>query len=134
MSKFTIKGDKELIRKLDKLAKKDIKKAIRKGSRAGAKVVQREAKSIAPKDSGQLAKSIKVRSLKRSRSTIGTTASNAFRGTEQFYGAFQEYGYTSRGGNKIEGKGFMKQASDNVGEKALRVMIDEMKQVIQDIG
>jgi len=89
----TLKGYKKLDKKLEKLASKDRKKAMRKGARASAKIVQKKAKQLAPKASGELRKSIKVRSLKRSRRWVGARVVSDLQhtwpqesGTEHFKG------------------------------------------------
>lgn len=82
-------GSAELNAKLATLKSAKAKQAIRKASRAALRPVAAEAKSNAPRRTGQLAKSVKVRSLRRSRSRVGSqvTASGTL------YGAPQEYGW-----------------------------------------
>ena len=101
MPKATIvlTGDKKLNRKLAKLAGKDAKKVIRKAIRPALKPIQKQAKQNVRKHrkSGQLEKSIKTRSIKRTRRGIGArvttgTASTDFSG-ETYYGAFVEFGH-----------------------------------------
>lgn len=74
------------------------KKATRKALRAAAKVVQKEAQRIAPKKTGALSRSIKVRARKvrrrRDKGTIGmkaTVGKGWFKG-DTFYAAFLEFG------------------------------------------
>ena len=69
--KWTIQGDKELIRKLQGLKKTKLKAALRKASRAGCKIVQPVAKSMAPVRTGKMASVVKVRALKRSKKWTG---------------------------------------------------------------
>jgi HK97 gp10 family phage protein len=64
-------GDKALQRKLKGLEDKMQKKIVRKALREGGKIVLREAKNRAPKDTGSLRASLKLRSLKRSKKRIG---------------------------------------------------------------
>lgn len=104
---FTIVGDDRLLRKLDRIAKKDARAAIRKGTRAGAKIVTARTKALAPvsgsrqtgkktKKGGTLRRAIRTRSAKRSRVFIGSVTrlgAGFFKG-ETFYGAFQEFGWT----------------------------------------
>jgi HK97 gp10 family phage protein len=72
-------------------AQKEVRKAVRRGSRAGAKIVQAEAKRNAPVDTGALVAGIKVRSIKRSRRYIGTNCTIRVKGGVKYAG-FQEYG------------------------------------------
>lgn len=99
-------GDRELIRKLRHLETVVARKAIRKGLRAGAKIITAEARRQAPVgESRKLRRAIKTRAAKRSRRYIGVVTqlgAGDFMG-ETFYGAFQEFGWhigKRRGGKK----------------------------------
>ncbi|WP_425399659.1 HK97-gp10 family putative phage morphogenesis protein [Aeoliella sp.] len=72
--RFDLQGDKKLIKKLEKLAAAEQKKAIRKASRAGNKILLQASKKEAKKskDTGAFLKSLKVRSIPRSRVWVGT--------------------------------------------------------------
>lgn len=86
MIKIEIRGDRELARKFDRLSKTSQKKtALRKGARAAAKIIQKEAKQLAPKDTGLLRNSIKVRSLKRSRVWVGARVISKFKDEQGAY-------------------------------------------------
>jgi HK97 gp10 family phage protein len=92
-----VTGSEELNRKLADLKGSKAKQAIRKASREALRPVAAAAKANAPRRTGLLAQSIKVRALKRSRVRVGSqvTANGAnkkFNG-RQFYGGFQEYGW-----------------------------------------
>jgi hypothetical protein len=92
-----VTGSEELNRKLADLKGSKAKQAIRKSSRTALRPVAEAAKSNAPRRSGRLAKSIKVRALERSRSRVGSRVTssgsdNQFKG-RTFYGGFQEYGW-----------------------------------------
>ncbi len=111
MVRLRLVRDKALIKKLLALPKKVAVPAIRKGTRAGAKVILPTARNNAPRLSGKLRKSIKVRAIKRSRQFIGarvtTSASgNLFTG-ETYYGGFHEYGTA-----KLTAKEFLQRAVD----------------------
>ena len=82
-----VSGVEALIAKLQTLKKTQAKKAINKGARAGAKIVQAVAVRNAPYKSGNLQRNIKVRAMKRSRVWTGVTDTLSI-----FYGAFQELG------------------------------------------
>lgn len=90
-------GSEELNRKLLELTSKQAKEAIRKSARPALAPTLAAAKANAPKKSGRLQRSIKIRAIKRSRSRVGarvTTAKtdNQFSG-RTFYAAFQEWGW-----------------------------------------
>src|SRR5438132_1009826 len=82
-----VTGAKELMAKLEKLDKVTAKRALRKGTRAGAKQIAATARTIAPRRTGALASTIKVRALKRSRKAVGTRVDLTIR-----YGSFVELG------------------------------------------
>lgn len=96
ITRVKITGAAELQKKLrglpDKVAKKHIRAALRKG----AKIIRDEARRLAPKDTGHLVDSIKVRAAKRmKRGSFGIqviTGAGDFAGDE-FYASFYEYGY-----------------------------------------
>lgn len=69
---IVITGTKELVAKLGNLKKNVAKNAIRKGSRAGCKILAAAIKDSAPALTGALKRSVKVRSTPRSRVTVGT--------------------------------------------------------------
>lgn len=119
---ITLSGDKKLKRKLKGLRTK-IKGAVRKGSRAGAKIIQQEAKNNAPKDTGKLKKAIKVRALPRSRVYIG--AQVIIQNTP--YAGPVEYGT-----EKMEATEFYKRAVDTVGDIALEQTANIIAQEIRN--
>lgn len=89
-----ITGVEEIDRKLSRFEQSVQKKAIRKATREASKVILEEAKTLVPVDTGALRKSLRVRSLKRSRVKQGhqvQTGEGFFKG-ETFYGGFVEYG------------------------------------------
>ena len=129
----SITGDKELMKKLERLEKRTTKAAIRKGTCKGAKIVQQATKSTVPVKSGALKRAIKVRSLKASKGTIGTRCTISMPGDSKanwFYGSFQEYGWTTVNGRKIAGKNFMKTASNQAAPRALDTVLATIKDEI----
>ncbi len=98
--RVTISGTEELTALLKAFPTKIANKAVRKGTRAGVKVIARTAKRFAPRRTGLLARSMKVRAMKRRRGRIGavilTGKAGAFKG-DTFYGAFQEFGWVAGG-------------------------------------
>jgi HK97 gp10 family phage protein len=113
-----LRGVKELTAALNKLEKNTRLKIMRRVSRQGSKEIQAEAVRTAPRLSGQTAKAIKVRAGKRRKGRLSylvTIGSKNFVGN-QFYGAFQEFGWFS-GSRKLgrnrkynQGTQFMRKA------------------------
>src|SRR5438045_385111 len=104
MPNYTITGVKEIDRALRSLPAKIAKKVIRQAMRTALKPVKDEVKLIAPKRSGNLAKSIKLKAGTRSRTKIRLNVSigdRDFTG-KTFYGAMVELGTV-----KMEGQHFM---------------------------
>ena len=126
MSQYLI-GEEALRKKLDGLKKTDAKAALRKGTRAGCKVIQKRGQELAPKRTKRLARNIRVRALPRSKKWVGTMVRGTNYKGDEFYGAFQEFGW--RHGprklgdkrKKIEGKHFMERAVKEVGPQAIDV-------------
>ena len=125
----TIAGTRELAKLLKSLPENEVKKAIRKGTRAGSKVIARVAARRAPRKTGALARSIKVRAMKRRRNRVGTVvvAGNKTFTGDTFYGGFQEFGWhigkrrTSNGtGSRRfrEGEHFFERAARDKGRTA----------------
>jgi len=138
---ITLKGDRELIRKLNRLSKSQIGRAIRPGLRAGQKIITAQARRNAPGDTGTLRRNIKTKSVKRRRNQIGirTTVGEGWYTGETFYGAFQEFGYSAgkRGGENrtpIEGKHFLEEAAKSVGPIAAKVMIARITHNIEQMA
>lgn len=61
MIAFTIEGDKRLLKKLERLKKSAQKKIIRRGVTAAVRPIRMQAKSDAPKETGQLKKKLTVK-------------------------------------------------------------------------
>src|SRR5947209_824243 len=64
-------GTDRLIGKLRRLKGAEAKAVLRKGCRAGAKVMAAAIKKSLPRRSGRAQKSVKVRAMKRSRKRVG---------------------------------------------------------------
>ena len=92
-----VTGVPELDAKLKELKGPKAKEAVRKSTREALRPVADQVKATAPRRTGRLSRSVKVRSLKRSRVRVGSrvtvsgTASN-FKG-RGFYGGFIEFGW-----------------------------------------
>jgi HK97 gp10 family phage protein len=138
-------GEKEVFEKLKNFVPKLAKKAIRQGLRAAAKLVQKSAKSKAPKKSGALQKAIKVRSAKARKGQIGIKVGIGkywFKGDE-FYGGFQEFGWhlgrrksRSRGASDArpfhEGQHFIEGAYADTKEAAKETIIQTIQKGIEE--
>ena len=96
---FVITGVKELDAKLASFEPKLRTKIMRSATREAAKYVAADARRLAPHDTGELEKSIKVRARPRSRSnknSVGhgiTGGSNFFAEGMPFYAKFMELGW-----------------------------------------
>lgn len=95
--RITINGDKQVAELLHTIEQKKVKPALRKGTRAAAKVVSEKVKALAPTDEGDYRKSIKVRAQKRSRRNkhvVGhrVISSSEWMNEETFYGNHLEFG------------------------------------------
>lgn len=106
---------KKAVQKSIKKLGKDFKKPVRKGLRISAKIFQKEMKVLAPKDTKQLTKSIKVRSGKRSRKLLAVNAVSFLNTKEGYYGAFHELGT-----KHITAKSFIRKAYANKHKEALK--------------
>lgn len=143
MVKVEVRNIKRLQRKLDRLSGAEAKKSLRKGTREASKVIQRTAKSLAPRRTGRLRGAIRVRALRRSRKKrVGSqvlVGEGFFRGAT-FYGAFQEFGWKTRQGRTqgtrrtIPGKHFMEQAAKRKKDAALRRFLVETNKMIRSIA
>lgn len=74
-NKNIVTGVKELDRQLHQLIPRLQKKALRPALRESSKILQRRMKANAPKDKGKTVRSIKIRSMKRSRVRMGVGVS-----------------------------------------------------------
>ena len=132
---MVLTGDAELNRKLKKLSGKEAKKVVRKSLRPALKPVLQEARGNAPKDTNNLSKNIKIKSIPRSRTYIGARVTSGSKkakpGNENsgdaFYGAFLEYGTKPRATKLGASRGrikpirYMKKAADKKREHAMRI-------------
>lgn len=149
---IAVEGDKVLENMLNRLETNLKKKALRKATRESARVVQAHAKALAPVDSGQLKKAIRVRSKRRSRKpTIGHqvwVGDKWFKG-DQFYAAFVEFGtkerFTkttgrartrteqSRPRGKMKPRPFLRPAAMRSKAQAIKLFRDALERAVKDI-
>lgn len=134
-----LEGAKELYRKLRDLPAKFARKILSKALRAGAKVVQAAAKKLAPKLSGLLRRSIKVRATKRKKGRVGFvvgTSAGDYKG-KSFYGAFLEWGHrlgSRKLGSKrrkVKPKPYAGPALKQTANEAVRVIGEEINKGLE---
>jgi len=113
-------GEEQAITALEDFSKKKLRAAIRKGSRAGCKVIQAQARQTAPHRTGALAAGMKVRALPRSRKYVGTQVTLGV-----YYAAFIEYGLKNR---HLVARHYMKNAANQEKVSALNTARDVIKQ------
>ena len=97
---FEITGLKKLDKALEKLEKKDLNKIVKKGLKAGMKIIQKQVKQNMPVDSGDAKKNIVVRATPRKFMKKGETGQWCGNTREkflaktsrEFYLPFIEYG------------------------------------------
>jgi HK97 gp10 family phage protein len=139
--RIKLEGGAELERKLKAIDAKLAKSIVKKALRAGAKVVLKAAKAKAPRKSGLLVKSLKVRSAKAKKGAVRMavqTREGDFKG-ETFYAAFTEFGH--RIGNRklgnarkvVEAKPFLGPAFDASKDEAARAITETIKQGLSDL-
>ena len=125
---FVILGAEEISESLKKVEVKTQKKILRKSMRKALKPVQDAAKTNAPSRTGELKKSIKIRSLPRSRVRFGVQVIAKEPGFENWYAKWQEYG-TKTG---IRPKSYFTKAYANKGEVASKTAQQEILKGIMD--
>lgn len=128
-------GGRELERLLAALPGRVAGRISRDALRAGAKIIQAADAAAAPKRTGQLARTIKVRSARRrgGRSAMLVQTGKGFFKGDTFYGAFQEMGWRagkrSLGSSRreIPGKHFMLEGFLRARAQAVEVVADRIK-------
>lgn len=133
---IVLTGDAGVNAMLRTLAGPQAKKVIRTAARKALKPVAAAARTLAPRDTGALAKAVKIRALKRSRSRTGarvTIGAGEFIG-KTFYGGFQEWGWTTKSGRKVAGLRFLREAADTQKSNALMIYRNEIRQEITKLA
>jgi len=117
-AEFEMTGLDAFQKKLMGMEKNLQRKVVRDAMREEMKDFQKDAKTLAPKDEGQIKKNIKVRASKRSRKSIGINVSlHKDKFKDNFYGAFQEFGTS-----KIKPQGFLRKSFDQNVESSTKTM------------
>jgi len=142
-----VKGLREVQEKLKELQKKTSNKLTKKALRAGAKIVQAEAKADAPSISGTIKKSIKVRAGKRRKGSLSIVVGIGkkwFAGP-MFYAAFVLLGHKigKRSGSHrkkdpndkrkaVPPHNFLKDAYERTKNRALDTMISTLSESVEN--
>lgn len=136
MARFDISllGDAELARKLQALPEKLERKVIRQAIRKGGQPILRTAKANANRLTGAMAKSIKLRAMKRKRGRIGVRIQTGTRlelgigaDDRHYYPAIVEFG---DGGVRPPFR-FMRRALDSNKNASMTTMRDEIARGIE---
>lgn len=133
MADVSIAGLPELQANLASLPERVQRKVLGPALREGGQVILKRTRQNAPRLSGDLAKSYKLRAAKRSRKNKSvtlqiTTGKTLFSG-KTFYGGFIEYGTA-----KMRGRHFMAQAFTQVAGTANTVAVTRIKEGIEREG
>lgn len=132
-----IPGLPDLLKKIHTVGNpKIVNKALRKGLRAGTKVIAKEAKANAPvhegpyppnrkdREPGTLKAAVKVRAIKRTRKGPGYRVTD-YTGPN-YYGAYQEYGTRYR-----RAKPYLRPAFDNNKDIAIGMLRTAIKDAVE---
>jgi HK97 gp10 family phage protein len=129
--KFKVTGVDKVVRKLRQFEPKVQRQAVSKATRAGAKLIQAEAKANVPVDTGALKEAIKVRAPKKRKkgkvATLVQVGAGDFKG-DTFYGGMIEFGTS-----KMTARPFMTPAFETKGAEARDVAIAELGRAIDQI-
>jgi HK97 gp10 family phage protein len=136
---IVLTGDAVLNKKLTYLKGANVKKAIRKASRAALKPLAAATKTAAPRRTGQLRRSIKVKALRRTRKSVGarvTTERGYYAGLgEAFYAKFIEWGWKTAGGRTaVSGRHMMKKTAKAKQSSVLADYRGRLKKLIMHIA
>lgn len=112
-----VKGNKEVKAAMKSVSKK-LRASIRKGSRAGCRLILAQAKELAPEKTGALQRAMKVKAIPRSRRFIGTMVR-----MEVFYGAFVDLGT-----KHIKARNFMRGAAKDEKMPAINTLCNAIRE------
>jgi HK97 gp10 family phage protein len=151
---ITVEGLDDVIDALKALEGPTGLKIVRSSLRPGAKLMQQQAKADAPKRTGKLANSIKVKSGGTRKGVVKvlvvTSENDSLYRGETFYGAFQEFGYNKvpytlvdgkiRSQPKgtepltpVEGRHFLQHAAEQQGQAAVDAFTEEAGKRIEKL-
>lgn len=127
MSSLTIKGLDETVQALRNLGRRELTRIVRKGLRAGARVIREAERSEAPKRTGKLAKSVAVKASRAPKGIIDVSVSprtSAFP-ADKYYPAYVIAGHkVGKHGVKVEANDFPGRAFDSTAAAAAQAAID----------
>lgn len=140
MAQNNITGVRELNALLDRVGRAPAK-ALTKATKKGARIMLNEVKSNAPKDTGLLKKSMKLKAEKR---RVGKKVYQIMykgeglvkisgNGNRSFYPVSQEYGWKLLNGNKVQGKFFQRKAFQRKKQEVERTVVTELTNAIREI-
>lgn len=143
-------GDVQLKKKLQTLSRIQKRKAVRVASRQSAKPLLQRTKELAPKRTGVLKQSIKLRASRKSRVRVGVNiiirkkdwqkyadkkvAKGKIKASsvKRYYASFVEFGLNKR---HYEGRHFMKRAAEVMGRTVVkdfrRRLINEIRNIVR---
>ena len=137
---MSLKGVSDLSKKLEGIAPIVSRKILAKSLRAAANVVKPQAVAMAPRNTGVLRASIKVRASSRQQRDKAyvfiQTKAGDYKG-KAFYGAFQEYGTNVRyhesgkGVGRVGSQSYFRDAFDMKEAEAHRVLRDTLASEIE---
>ncbi len=127
---FKVQGLAELVRNLEAMPEVIRNKAVGKGTKEGAKIIQQAAISLAPEDSGRLKQNIVVRERKDTifdseHQVVIRAQGKADNPRNSFYAYFLEYGTS-----KMAAKPFMRPAFEQNKESAVATMAGYIKEAV----
>ena len=141
MATNNITGIRELQQMLER-GRRAPAKVLTVASKKGANIVRQAAKADAPKDTGKLKRSIKLKAEKRivgkkiyQIKFIGDNLAKISQsGNRSFYPASQEYGWKKKDGSKHPGKHFMKHAIQLNKGTIEQTIINELTNSLRALG
>lgn len=139
----TITGIDEVRRMLNQIGRAPAR-VLTGATKKGATIIRSQAKNDAPKQTGKLKRSIKLKAEKRRRGRkvyqikfIGDNlAKVSASGNRSFYPVSQEYGWTDQqGGRPIgDGKKFLRDAMRQNRNLVNQTIVDEIAQSLRALG
>lgn len=130
-------GDKELRAVLAGLGGPKLKSALRKALRAGGKIVLALAKSRVPRDTGALARGLRLRALKRSRVRLGVRVMTPPReklkidpDAKGYYPAHVELGHKKPDGTQVPAQPFLRNAHDQSEGRVVATVRSELARLL----
>lgn len=139
---FKLFGHEKVAKRLKKLENKIILRTVKRAAKKSAQFVHARMLPEVPTETGALRKAIKIRTFATAKKGAGAsiTINKRFFKGDEFYGAFQELGWTlgdrkSRASNakKVPGLRFMRKALFDNEEKVRRIfeqgLSDELKRL-----